>query len=324
MPVPILSFDQIIDGLLSLKQPYFSNYLAMYSSWYGGIITDPALVMVPLDDHLVHRGDGVFEAFKCTNWNIYGLDRHLDRMNLSLATSSLALPVDRSRLVEIIKETIKAGNGADSIIRLYVSRGPGSFSANPYESIGSQLYVVVTAIVPPPPEKYEKGVKLVTSKIPVKKDYFATAKNCNYLPNALMTKEAADAGAHYAVSIDENGFLAECATENMGIITKKGEFLVPCFERTLRGITVTRAMELAQSRLGKELTSESCADISPAQAYEAAEIMIFGTTGNVFPVIDFDGHTIGDGRPGPVFRRFYELFLQDLASGGGMLTPVRS
>jgi 4-amino-4-deoxychorismate lyase len=31
----------------------------MYSSWVGGIVTDAAMMNVPLDDHLVHRGHGM-------------------------------------------------------------------------------------------------------------------------------------------------------------------------------------------------------------------------------------------------------------------------
>lgn len=40
------------------KQPY----PAMYSSIYGGIILDPAMMVVPIDDHMVHRGHGVFDT----------------------------------------------------------------------------------------------------------------------------------------------------------------------------------------------------------------------------------------------------------------------
>lgn len=40
------------------KQPY----PAMYSSVYGGIILDPALMVIPIDDHMVHRGHGVFDT----------------------------------------------------------------------------------------------------------------------------------------------------------------------------------------------------------------------------------------------------------------------
>ena len=40
------------------KQPY----PAMYSSIYGGIILDPAMMVIPIDDHMVHRGHGVFDT----------------------------------------------------------------------------------------------------------------------------------------------------------------------------------------------------------------------------------------------------------------------
>lgn len=37
-------------------------YPAMYSSFYGGIILDPAMMVIPIDDHMVHRGHGVFDT----------------------------------------------------------------------------------------------------------------------------------------------------------------------------------------------------------------------------------------------------------------------
>ena len=42
------------------------NYLAFYSSRLGGITTDPALMVVPMDDHLVHRGHAVFDTTTMT------------------------------------------------------------------------------------------------------------------------------------------------------------------------------------------------------------------------------------------------------------------
>lgn len=37
-------------------------YPAMYSSIFGGIILDPAMMVIPIDDHMVHRGHGVFDT----------------------------------------------------------------------------------------------------------------------------------------------------------------------------------------------------------------------------------------------------------------------
>ena len=214
--VRTLSFDEVVDRLLQKREPYHENYRAMYSTWYGGIVTEPALMMVPLDDHLVHRGDGIFEACKCIGWNVYALDRHLDRLEYSARMASHPLRFSRSELIETVLATIRTGNLPDCSIRIFLSRGPGGFSPSPYECPESQLYVVVTTLKTPAEEKYERGVSLRSSVIPIKKDYFANIKSCNYLPNVLMRKEAEDAGVEFTVSIDEQGFLAEGPTENIG------------------------------------------------------------------------------------------------------------
>lgn len=35
-----------------------AHYAAFYSSELGGIVTDPALMVVGIDDHMLHRGHG--------------------------------------------------------------------------------------------------------------------------------------------------------------------------------------------------------------------------------------------------------------------------
>ena len=319
-----LSFDEVVDRLLALNMAHHKDYLAMYSSWYGGIITDPSLMMVPVDDHLVHRGDGIFEAFKSVNWNIYGLEQHMDRLERSAKGGLLNLPMARKEMIETIIATVRAANASDCLIRLFVSRGPGGFSTNPYECVAGQLYIVITTLKVPPKEKYERGVTLKSSRIPIKKAYFANMKSCNYLPNVLMKKEAEDAGVDYTVSIDEQNFLGEGSTENVGIITNDREFLVPRFDRILRGTTISRLMQLAQSLVqSRDLTRIGEAGITRPQAYEASEMMVFGTTFDVLPVVSYDGHRIGTGRPGPVFEKFLALIHEDMRGCPEMLTPVR-
>ncbi len=163
----------------------------------------------------------------------------------------------------------------------------------------------------------------MSTRIPLKKEYFANIKSCNYLPNVLMRKEADDAGVDFTVSIDERGFLAEGPTENIGIITHQREFLVPRFERILRGTTVSRAMELAGMLVNAgDLVGIGEADLTPEDAYGAAEMMMFGTSFDVLPVVNYDGHAIGDGDPGSFARRFRELFYEDMHTCREMITPV--
>jgi len=138
-----------------------------------------------------------------------------------------------------------------------------------------------------------------------------------------MKKEAEDAGVHYTVSVDEQGFLGEGSTENVGIITTRKEFLVPSFASVLRGTTVTRMMELARALLTEgALTRIAESHIGAEHAYGAAEMMMFGTTFDVLPVVSFDGHPIGDGKPGPLYRRFLHLLREDMRHCAEMITPV--
>ena len=59
--------DQVFRGLYRcMHENARANYLAFYSSRLGGITTDPALMVVPMDDHLVHRGHAVFDTATMT------------------------------------------------------------------------------------------------------------------------------------------------------------------------------------------------------------------------------------------------------------------
>jgi len=200
-----LKLEDCRDLAAAFVRPYHQDYLAMYSSIWGGVVTHPFLMVVPVDDHMVHRGDGVFETFKCVDGRIYALERHLDRLERSARTLYLPLPAPRDEIISIIRETIRIGGEQDCLIRLFISRGPGGFTVNPYECPASQLYVVVAHLHVPAGQEYARGVSLKSSSVPPKKPYFATIKSCNYLQNVLMKKEAVDADADYTVALDENG-----------------------------------------------------------------------------------------------------------------------
>ncbi len=310
-----LTSDQALARLRSRSFAHASGYKAMYSSWIGGILTDPALMVVPVDDHIVHRGDGVFEAIKFVNRKIYGLDRHLERLQRSLGQVAITPHWRADELKNIVIETCRASTVADGLIRLYCSRGPGGFTTNPYESIGDQLYIVVTSLKNPPDEKYEKGLAVRISKVPAKDAFWANIKSCNYLPNVLMKKESVDWGVDFTVSVDEQGYIAESSTENCAIISMNNEFLVPSFSRTLRGVTIARVMELAQPMIARgTLKGIRETHFSVNEVYSAKEMMMLGTTMDVLPVVGFENKKIGAGVPGPIYREFLKLIREDVQS----------
>jgi hypothetical protein len=59
----LLSANDVIDQLRALRAKQPVKFTAFYSSQLGGVVTDPALMVIPFDDHMVHRGHGIFTAF---------------------------------------------------------------------------------------------------------------------------------------------------------------------------------------------------------------------------------------------------------------------
>lgn len=308
MTIPIIDEKQILKKLKSQKNPFFGEYYAFYSSWFGGIVRDPRWMLLPIDDHMVHRGDGVFEAMKAVGRSVYLMDEHLQRLFKSAEKIALKSPFNIDQMKEIIFETLRTANQNEVIIRVFLSRGPGNFSVNPYDSVEPQLYVVITQLKPPSSEKYENGVIIGKSDISAKSSWMAQVKSCNYLPNVLMKKEAVDRHLDFVIGTDTDGNITESATENIMIVDQDGVIVHPMLDNILKGTTMVRVCELARENgITTKVKSISIEDLQSAR-----EVMITGTSLNILPVVEFEGYKIGNGKPGPVVKKLNELMLNDI------------
>jgi branched-chain amino acid aminotransferase len=305
------------------RRPYHDHYYAMFSNVLGGIVTDPVAMTVPADDHVVHRGDGVFETIKCADGAVYGLALHLERLAASAGRIGLRVPESPEGLRDVVLETIRAGGRRDCLVRVLLSRGPGGFGVAPSECPEPGLYVIAYRLSPSFMEAHPEGARATVVDVPIKPGFLATIKTCNYLPNALMKAAAQAAGADFPVALDERGFLAEGATENLGIVTPGRVLQLPRSDRILDGITVRRVRALAPAAVHTGvLVAVETADIPRVALDEAAEILVFGTTPDVTAVVKLDGRPVGTGRPGPAQAALNRLLAEDLRNNDVMRTRV--
>ncbi|MFP5519649.1 MAG: aminotransferase class IV [Bdellovibrionia bacterium] len=308
----ILSAQDILARLSENKNPHWKQYLLMYNSWLGGFIEDPSLMVVPVDDHLVHRGDGVFEAIKVKNSKMWLVGAHLQRLMSSAQKIQLQHAFSVESIQEICEQMIQKTAKAEAMLRIFLSRGPGAFSTNPYDSIGAQLYVVITAFNPLPESKYVKGVRIAKSATPPKEEWLAQVKTCNYLPNVMMKKEAVDAGCDFMIGVDGQGFVTESSTENIIILDSEGYLCRPTFQRILKGTTMTRALELAQSLVTKQLVRGiKERPFTWDEVKMAKEVMMVGTTLDILPVSKVDDQEISLG---VVAKELRHLLISDQIS----------
>ncbi len=305
------------------KPAYHADYYAMYSSWWDAVTTEPNLMVVPVDDHMVHRGDGLFETFKCVNGAVYNLDAHLARLEHGASAIALAIRWSREDIRRIIGEVLRAAGKRDALIRIFLSRGPGGHSANPYECPAPLLMVLAIRLPPPFMQAHPEGAKVGVSGVPIKEGFFAQVKSVNYLPNVLMKKQAVDAGVDFMLGFDKDGHMTELPTENFGIVTPEGILRVPRPEHILLGTTMLRVLALAREQLLPTgvLAGVEEADVPLSEIQRASELLVFGTSPHVTAVTQFDGAPVGEGQPGPVWRELSRVFEADVTNPD-MLTAL--
>ncbi|CAA0816327.1 D-amino-acid transaminase- chloroplastic [Striga hermonthica] len=312
--VPV--FSSSFDLLSKLQRNWYGrpkHYRAMYSSIFGGITLDPAMMVIPIDDHMVHRGHGVFDTAIILNGYLYELDAHLARFLHSASKAKIVHPYSQPALKRVLIQLTAASSCRKGTLRYWLSVGPGDFLLSPGGCPSPAFYAVV---IDEDFSQCREGVSVITSKIPMKPPLFATAKTVNYLPNALAKMEAEERGAYASVWVDEEGFVAEGPNMNVAFLTSSRELVVPPFEKVLAGCTAQRLLELAGGMVREgRLTGVRVRNLRVEEAKGSAEMMFVGSTLPVLPVVEWDGKAIGDGKVGEVTMALSDLLWEDMVAG---------
>jgi 4-amino-4-deoxychorismate lyase len=316
----MLTDSDVLQQLRALRDKQPVKYTAFYSSQLGGIVTDPALMVIPFDDHMVHRGHGIFDTAGIVNGRIYDLDAHLDRFLKSAERSKLTLPASRGELRDIIIRTTAASGRRDGAIRYWLSSGPGSLDLSPAAGAEPGFFVMIFAGLVYPERWTTEGVKVMTTTYPIKPPLYAITKTTNYLPNVLMQMEAKEKGFDNGVFIDHDGHVGESSNMNVAFVSRDQVLVHPRFDHILSGCTSMRLLELARRLVTSgQLKDVKVADITMPDALAAREMLLIGSSVKVAGIVQWDEHKIGDGRPGPVAAALLALLEEDMRSGDRLI-----
>jgi 4-amino-4-deoxychorismate lyase len=314
MSTKILDPMQWTLALQAKRSKVQHKYLAFYSSYLQAISTDASVFSIPLDDHLIHRGHGVYDTGTVAHGRLYEFRRHVTRFLRSAEGAEIAHYFTEAEIIARTLDTVHAAAVHECSVRLWLSPGPGNFSVTANNLEEPCLYILAyLAEGYPSPYTLISEVTVSCTEVPMKDKASAAVKSVNYLLNAKMATEAKRKGGFLGIWVDDQSFVKEGSVNNVSIVDKDGNFATPSFDGILRGCTLLHVFEI----LAEHAVHVRQRPVTYEELLAAREVVITGGDTHVYSVVNVDHHIIGDGQMGPVTRLLIDSIQRELADGSG-------
>jgi branched-chain amino acid aminotransferase len=237
---------------------------------------------VPVTDHGLVVGDGVFEALKITSAGAFAVQRHLDRMSRS--AKSLGLPAPDHAVVRGAIEAVCADQAWEvGKIRITYTGGEGPLGSQ--AAYGPATLVVIAEPTDPP----AASVSIVTAPWRRNENGALTGvKSTSYAENVRGLAYAHDRNASETIFLNTAGDVCEGTGTNIFCAFGNRVVTPPLAAGCLAGIT--RALLLEWCDIYEE-------DFTLAEAADADEVFITSSLRDVQGVAHWDG--VDYTAPGP-------------------------
>jgi branched-chain amino acid aminotransferase len=267
-------------------------------------------------DSVVQGGDAVWEGLRLYGGRIFRLEEHLDRLRSSARALAFADVPSNEQIRAEIARTLEANGMTDGVhVRLTLTRGVKYTSGmDPRLNVAGPTLIVLAEHKPP---VYDRaGVRLVTASVrrPGPDVLDPRIHHANLLNSILAKVEANAAGVDDALMLDGRGFVAETNATHLFVVLD-GQVVTSLVVACPAGITRATVLELCREHEVPAVER----DLAPAEVYAADEAFCTGTMGELVPVVEVDGRTIGDGNRGPVTALLGRAYGELTARSG---TPV--
>ncbi|MDD2684915.1 MAG: D-amino acid aminotransferase [Gallionella sp.] len=248
-------------------------------------------------------GDGVYEVIPVYSRRAFRLEEHLARLQHSLDCIQLPNPHDLSEWINIVNEVIARNGKNDQYLYLHVTRGAAKRDhAFPNPPVRPTVFVMSNPLTHPPAELLESGIDCIT--VSDNRWLRCDIKAISLLPNVLLRQAAVDAGCAEAILIRDDSFLTEGAASNIFVV-KNGILLAPPKDHLmLPGITYDVILELAETNA----IPHEVRRIDKAEVFDADELLMTSSTKEVLAITTLDNKPVGNGKPGMMFTRLYQLY----------------
>jgi branched-chain amino acid aminotransferase len=284
--------------------------------WLDGELVPWERATVHILSHSLQRGSLVFDFLRVTEsprgWAIFRLKDHVERLLRSVELVGLPLRMSGAEIGEAIVSTVRANPGATviKVSAFIASVEIDVVPMNDHVSLAIAAYEPKADIADRNPGEQHFSAEL---SLWIEKERRNRRRDiidpqakvaANYVSPMAAKWAARREGYDDVLLVDENGCIAEGPTTNLFLFDASGALITPSARNVLLGVTRRSIIDIAKHD-GMEVREE---DIRPDELLEAREVFVSGTNAGVWPVIEIDRKTIGDGGVGPKTRALRERF----------------
>lgn len=285
-------------------------------AYLNGDFVPAAECKLPIYDLGIVLGAAVTDFLRTFGGEPYRLSDHVQRLYRSCRYAHIAPAIDAEESMEVTRTLIRhnreAAGGAEIGVVYYITAGENPVYAGGAGLKKERQPTYVQHTFPLPVHLWEpmftRGVHCVT---PSNRHWppeclSSKIKNRNRLHMWIGDNQARQIDPNaMAVYLDTDGNLTETGGSNF-VIYQEGKVVSPRRRNILWGISLTALTEILDD-LGIGFVED---DLQVYDAVNAEEAWLPTTPYCLAPVVRFNGVPIGDGTPGPVWRRVLDRWSQ--------------
>jgi D-alanine transaminase len=262
---------------------------------------------VPVWDRGFMFGDSVYEVFRTYQGRCWLWDDHLARLERSLKELGFE-PYDLERLTGRIGQTIEASGIKDGTVYVQITRGVAPRAhAFPDPPLPPTELIVVRPYDDAATAGWRAGGARVISH-PDLRWKRCDIKSTNLLGNVLAIEAARRAGCQEAVLLDAAGVVTEATHSSLLWVRNDRLEGTPEGHEILPGMTRRLVLRMARSLDIPFADSH----VTLPELVQCDEVILFGTTIEVLPVVAVDDQRIGSGQPGAVAERLGAAYRREV------------
>lgn len=271
-------------------------------AYFNGAYLPLAEVRIsPLDRGFLF-GDGVYEVIPVYAGRLFHLPAHLQRLQYSFDGIRLTNPYSMDQWNTLLNSLVQKNGAGDQALYLQITRGADRGRDHGFpRNVPATVFAMCAPLTPVPAELLAAGARAIT--LEDLRWRRCDIKSTALLGNVLLRQSAADQNCHEAVLL-RDGYATEGTASSLFVVAD-GEIITPPKSRDLLpSITRDVILELA----AEQRLAHRAARIPAAQLHAAEEIWLASSTRELYAVSELDGHQVGRGAPGPIWRQVYDLF----------------